>query len=166
MGELMYVRWPKEALQEADVPPDTKLYLESVGLPNVEDSSQRFRVLSSDAEGNLVIGNDYGEPIIVEKGTGHVFAIQALTGEDGVSVSRRRPLFVNSNVQMLGRFVELYEGFRGDSRVEAEPEYARAAFQQLEETMGELDPGALSPEAAGMEETMWRLPLNDIRWQL
>lgn len=166
MSELTYLRWPKQALEGADIPSEAKLYLELVGLPNVEDSSQRFKYLPSDVEGNFVIGDDYGEPIYIERSTGRVYAIQALTGEDGVSISRRRRLFANSSVHMLGRFVELYEAFRRDPQVEANPDYARAAFRKLEHTMGELDPLALTPQAAGTESTMWGLVLDDIRWHL
>lgn len=160
------VLWGANDLKDVEIPDEAKRYLQDVGLPDVADSSQRFAAHGLDSEGNLIVGVDYGEPVLVERGSGRVYVVQALTSSDGVSIARRRKLLANSSVALFSEFVELYEGFRQDPRVEADAEHARQAFERIERQMQERDAVAFLPELAGTEDTMWRQLLNDIRWQL
>lgn len=160
------IRWPDGLLESYELPVTTKQFLYDVGLPQVEDSSQRFGVFPPDSDGNLVIGDEYGNPVYVQKRTGKVFAIQPITGSDGVTTARRRTLFVNSTVALLAEFVELFEGFRADPMVETDSDHAERAFRELERRMREKDPRAFSPGEEQVESTLWQLVLDDVRWQL
>jgi hypothetical protein len=156
-----FIRFSKGELAGLPLPASSSTFLQNTGLPQVdEDLFIHFvpqvgglRPRTYQGMQYVVIGNDYGNSVVVRVDDGQIFSVP----EEGVDVPVR---FVNTDIQSLARFVTIYLQALPHLRIVDDDEASRMV-DRLEVQFNEVDPQALSDD-----ENWWAVILEQVRYGL
>ena len=153
-GRDALVRWRPDVLSTTGLPKEAKGFLATVGLPRGVDWTMRFELEMDkitrlkEHPGYYIIGYDDVVPICLdENGNGRVVSVES----DG------RERFMNSNVQLLGEFLVLYQQYRLAAR-KLDGEAIESVITKVEQQMMAHDRASVSGD-----ECVWHIIIEQMK---